>query len=71
MAHSYWQEEIKKKIIHVRLMNRKNLICQCSVQKLFAPECWKCIQRGPDFKIPGRHAFRPPLETRAFAKNPG
>ena len=33
MAHSYWQEEINKKIIHVRLMNRKNLICQCSVQK--------------------------------------
>ena len=33
MAHSYWQEEINKKIIHVRLLNRKNLICQCSVQK--------------------------------------
>ena len=43
----------------------------CSETLLFAPECWKCIQRGPDFKIPGRHAFRPPLETRAFAKNPG
>ena len=76
MAHSYWQEEINKKIIHVRLLNRKNLMMSkfCLKTQLFAPEWWKCIQRGPDFKIfPRRHAFRPPppLETRAFAKNPG
>ena len=51
MAHSYWQEEINKKIIHVRLLNRKNLMMSvfCSKTLIFAPECWKCIQRGPDF----------------------
>ena len=29
----------------------------CSNTLIFAPECWKCTLRGPDFKIfPGAHA---------------
>ena len=29
----------------------------CSNTLIFAPECWKCTLRGPDFKIfPGGHA---------------
>ena len=33
----------------------------CSNTLIFAAECWKCILRGPDFKLfPEGHAPRPP-----------
>ena len=59
--------------IHVLSPNKKpkfNDACDLGSNTLiFAPECWKCILRGPDFKIsPGGHVPRPPpppQETRA------
>ena len=31
-------------------LNKKNYVF-CSNTLIFAPKCWKCILRGPDFKI--------------------
>ena len=48
MVHSYWQQEINLKKI--------DYPCAVTEQKsqnlmMSAPEWWKCILRGPDFKI--------------------
>ena len=53
------------------MLNRKrqNLMMSvfCSKTIIVAPECWKCILRGPDFKIfPGGACLKDPLKTRAF-----
>ena len=55
----------------MRLLNRKsqNLMTSvfCSKTIIVAPECWKCILRGPDFKIfPGGACLKTPLKTHAF-----
>ena len=45
---------------------RFNDVCVLSKHSNFAPECWKCILRGPGFKIfPETGNFR--LASRAFA----
>ena len=40
----------------------------CSNTRIFAPECWKWILRGPDYKIvPETHSFRA-LKSRLYCK---
>ena len=40
----------------------------CSKTLIFAPECWKCILRGPDFKIfwEGMHLDSPRNRCELF-----
>ena len=41
----------------------------CSNTLILTPECWKCILRGPDFKIfPETHAFDMSFSFSTYSK---
>ena len=50
---------------------RQNLMMSvfCSNTLILTPECWKCILRGPDFKIfPETHAFDMSFSFSTYSK---